>query len=54
MVNDMKYDYKRVLKRLNRPVGFEIETMTGGIRFTPPAWSWLVLYAILLACIWMK
>ena len=38
---------KWLARELNKPSGFTLEWWSGGIRFTPPAWTWIVL-AILI------
>jgi hypothetical protein len=51
----MKYDIKKLKKKLNEPTGFTVEWMDGGIDFRPPAWTWYVLYGVLCAyALWFR
>ena len=49
----MRYNVKKLKKALNEPTGFEFEWMTGGVEFKPPAWSWYVMYGLIVVCMWL-
>lgn len=45
---------KRLKKFLMEPTGIRLEWMTGGFRFSPPMWGWLLLFFALYIWLGLK